>query len=156
MTGKFDIKTYVGAGHLRFGMNQAKVEQLIGTAARQKKGFSGGATEYRRDNGLLTTYDSGTNELVEIGFSRNILELEYGDIKIFAEPPKEVFKNLANLDGNPYESVGFIVLLKLGITLTGFHDDDINQRAVTAFTRGRWDDLMQDLKPFNLTNFQIS
>lgn len=153
MTDKFDIKPYVGVGGLRFGMDRAKIEQLIGTASRKKKGFSGETTEYRRDNGLLITYDSGTNEVVEIGFSRNILELECEDIKIFAEPPQEVFKKLASLDGNPYESVGFIVLLKLGITLTGFHDDDINQRAVTAFTRGRWDDLMQDLKPFALTNF---
>jgi len=153
MTSKFDIKPYIGVGDLRFGMDRAKVEQLIGTASRQKKGFSGETTEYRRDNGLLTTYDSGTNELVEIGFSRNILELQYEDVEIFVEPPKDVFKKLASLDGNPYENVGFIVLLKLGITLTGFHDDDINQRAVTVFTRGRWDDLMQDLKPFNLANF---
>ncbi|EIJ45150.1 hypothetical protein GWL_45900 [Herbaspirillum sp. GW103] len=60
---------------------------------------------------------------------------------------------MVNLDGNPYESVGFIVLLNLGITLTGFHDDDIYQRAVTVFTRGRWDDLLQKLKPFDFVNF---
>ena len=48
---------------------------------------------------------------------------------------------------------GFIVLLNLGITLTGFHDDDIYQRAVTVFARGRWDGQLSDLKPFDLANF---
>lgn len=31
---------------------------------------------------------------------------------------------------------------------TGFHDDDIDQKAVTVFERGRWNDLIPDLKPF--------
>lgn len=153
MTNKLDIKPYVGVGDLRFGMKQSAIEQLIGAPTMQKKGFSGETTEYRRDNGLLTTYDKNTHELVEIGFSRNILELEYENNMIFVDPPIEIFKKLAKIDGAPYETLGFIVLLKLGITLTGFHDGDISQKAVTVFTQGRWDDFSEDMKPFNLDSF---
>ncbi|MCP1573125.1 hypothetical protein RB25_11240 [Herbaspirillum rubrisubalbicans] len=154
MTSQFDIKPYLGAGDLRFGMSHAIVEELIGAATRKKTGFLGETTEYRRENGLLTTYRLNTNELVEVGFSRNILELEYEGIKLYTDPPREVFRSLVNIDGNPYESVGFIVLLNLGMTLTGFHDDDdIYQRAVTVFARGRWDGELRDLKPFDFANF---
>lgn len=153
MTSRFDLKPHIGAGHLRFGMTYAMVEELIGAASRKKKGFLGETIEYRRENGLLTTYGLNTNELVEVGFSRNIIELEYEGIKLFTDPPRDVFSSLVNIDGSPYESVGFIVLLNLGMTLTGFHDDDIYQRAVTVFARGRWDGQLSDLKPFDLANF---
>ncbi|NQE49758.1 hypothetical protein [Herbaspirillum rubrisubalbicans] len=153
MNKQFDIQPYSGVGDLRFGMNHVMVEELLGTATTKEEGFSGETTEYRRDNGLLTTYGLNKDELVEVGFSRNILELEFDGSRIFTDPPKEVLRKLVNLDGNPYESVGFIVLLNLGVTLTGFHDDDIYQRAVTVFARGRWDDLLQKLKPFDPKNF---
>lgn len=153
MNSQFEIQPYSGVGDLRFGMNHVTIEKLIGTPIANEKGFSGETTEYRRDNGLLTTYALNEDALVEVGFSRNILELEFDGDRIFTDPPKEIFRKLVNLDGNPYESVGFIVLLNLGITLTGFHDDDIYQRAVTVFTRGRWDGLLQKLKPFDFVNF---
>ncbi|WP_137173105.1 hypothetical protein [Massilia sp. HP4] len=38
--------------------------------------------------------------------------------------------------------------IQLGITLTGFHDNDIDQKAITVFERGRWSDLISELKPF--------
>jgi hypothetical protein len=44
--------------------------------------------------------------------------------------------------------LGFIVLLNLGITLTGFHDEATDERAVTVFTRDRWDSIKEKLKPF--------
>ena len=49
-------------------------------------------------------------------------------------------------DSCPYEYVGFVVLLDVGITLTGFHDGDVSQRAVTAFRQGRWDHLKNKFK----------
>ncbi|MCY0916346.1 hypothetical protein [Massilia antarctica] len=148
MSFKLDIQSYVGVGKLHFGLSQGEIAQLIGASTRQKKGFSGELTEYRRENGLLTTYDRDTKKLIEIGFSRNILELEYVNKKLFTDPPFTIFSELIKLDGQPYESLGFIVLLNLGITLTGFHDGDVNQQAVTVFARGRWDDLLNELKPF--------
>lgn len=42
----------------------------------------------------------------------------------------------------------FIVSIKLGLALSGFHDGDCSQRAVHVFRRGEWDRFSGDLKPF--------
>lgn len=47
-------------------LSHAIVEELIGASSRKKKGFLGETIEYRRENGLLTTYGLNTNELVEV------------------------------------------------------------------------------------------
>lgn len=148
MAGGFYIQPYIGVGALHFGMEKSEVESLVGPPIISDTGFLGEATEYRRGNELLTTYDQKNHTLVEIGIGRRIVELEYEGMEIFTMPPLEVLRKLIELDGSPFECVGFIVLLELGMTLTGFHDGDIDQKAVTVFERGRWSDLIPDLKPF--------
>lgn len=150
MSNELDIQPYIGVNALHFRMLPNQIQHLIGPPASRNTGFSGELTEYRRANGLLMTYDKKTQELVEIGVSRNVLELKYGDCEIFTLPSMDVLRRLVKLDGNPYESVGFIVLLKLGITLTGFHEEALDQKAVTIFAKGRWDDDLPDMKPFVL------
>jgi len=151
MINRFDIQPYVGVGDIKFGMNQNQIANLIGPSPKSKKGFLGEVTESRRDNGLSMTYGKDSNELVEIGVSKNITELEFGGKYLFTASPLNIFDELVKYDGNPYEYVGFVILLKLGITLTGFHDGDENQKAVTVFAKGRWDDQLADLKPFKWT-----
>lgn len=151
MTIKLNIQPYVGVGDIRFGLTQSEIEKLLGPADSQNKGFRGDFKQYRRDNGLITTYDRSTNKLVEIGFSQNITELEFENEKIFSVPPLDILCKLIKLDGAPYERLGFIVLLKLGVTLTGFHDGATEQKAVTVFVHGRWDDQIAKMKPFYLT-----
>lgn len=148
--GDFSIQPYIGVDRLHFGMSLNEVENLVGPPVLRDTGFLGETIEYRWDNGLLTTYDQKKCALVEIGISRNIINLEFDNIYIFTMSPQDVLAKLVQLDGDPYESLGFIVLLKLGITLTGFHDDAVEQKSVTVFERGRWDDLIPELKPFHL------
>jgi len=45
-------------------------------------------------------------------------------------------------------TVGYVVLLQLGLAMTGFHDGDLSQKAVTAFARGSWDTLRPKMKPY--------
>ena len=45
-------------------------------------------------------------------------------------------------DGKPREVYGFVVLCNLGIAITGIHDDDVSQMAITVFNRGAFDDLL--------------
>jgi hypothetical protein len=39
--------------------------------------------------------------------------------------------------------LGFLVFTRLGVTTTGYHDDDESQRALTIFPRGTWDLLLE-------------
>lgn len=91
------------------------------------------------------TYD-GEARVVEFAFvpgCRVILE----GVSIFecADP----LEHLVQLDPEPFTSFGFVVFLKIGVTLTGFHDQDTSQRALCLFTRERWKLGRDDLVPFS-------
>jgi hypothetical protein len=52
------------------------------------------------------------------------------------------------LDPEPYLFVGFIIFLKLGITLIGFHDDDIYNKALVVFNHNEYEEYIHAMKPF--------
>ena len=58
-------------------------------------------------------------------------------------------------DGSPVDAYGFIVMRKLGIAVTGIHDDDASQLAVTAFSKGEFDEFMESAKPFDVTSIDV-
>lgn len=58
------------------------------------------------------------------------------------------FEWLKAEDGNLFEVFGFIVSLKLGIAVSGFHDEDDSQMAIHAFRRGDWDIFRKNTRPF--------
>lgn len=62
----------------------------------------------------------------------------------------DAWRHVIAEDGDPQEVLGFVILRKLGLTLTGFHDGDRGQLAVTAFEPGRWDLLRDKMKPLRL------
>lgn len=139
----FDIVPYVGAKPLLFGMTQEQVIQLCGHPTHLTP------DNLSELNAQYTTfgirYSKADQRLVEIGFVPEAKVFLNGS-NIFGD--RQSFSKLLSLDSCPYEYVGFIVLLDLGITLTGFHDDDPSQLAVTAFVRGRWDHLKAKFKKF--------
>jgi hypothetical protein len=71
----------------------------------------------------------------------------FNDRPVFENPA--VWREIVELDRNPKECLGFIVLEQIGITLTGFHDSDSEQLAITAFASGRWDKMQAQMKSFN-------
>ncbi|QDT67954.1 hypothetical protein MalM25_08630 [Planctomycetes bacterium MalM25] len=52
-------------------------------------------------------------------------------------------------DGLPRDMHGFIVLADLGIAVTGIHDNDDSQLAITVFSEGAFDDLLKESVPFD-------
>jgi hypothetical protein len=46
--------------------------------------------------------------------------------------------------------VGFIVSLKLGVMVSGFHDHDESQKAIHAFKKGDMDMFLDRMRPFRL------
>lgn len=147
MQKKFDINPYIGVGDLRLGMNQNEVAKILGKPDDVEEEADQERREYRIENGLQTVY-SKNDELVEIGFSPNISGLSFKDTKLFENDPLEVLHSLVKEDKKPYELYGFVVLLNLGVTLTGFLDASKDDRAVTVFVKGRWDSLKMKMKLF--------
>lgn len=57
---------------------------------------------------------------------------------------------LASEDAGLMEVLGYIVSLKLGIAVTGFHDGDESQKAIHAFRQNDWDMFRKRMRPFHL------
>lgn len=61
---------------------------------------------------------------------------------------KQMLHWLKSEDGELKEVFGFLVSLKLGIVLSGFHDDDESQKTIHAFRNGDWDMFKDRMHPF--------
>lgn len=72
----------------------------------------------------------------------------FEDKSLFQDP--SVWHAVVAEDGDAQECLGFIVLQKSGLTLTGFHDNDPAQLAITSFERGRWDAMQGRMKPLGM------
>jgi hypothetical protein len=60
----------------------------------------------------------------------------------------DVVRRLAADDPDVKETFSFLVFLRLGITLTGFHDGEESDLSVTVFKPGLWDERVPSMKPF--------
>lgn len=136
------IKPYVGAGGIAFGMTRDQVGTILGDPIRVGKNILGERDELRE--GIRVTY-STDGGVVEIGIFPPA-EAVYEGINLFdtVDPISVLLRD----DPEPSESVGFLVFLRLGVTVTGIHDHDDAQRAVTVFVRGRWDRMRENLRPW--------
>jgi hypothetical protein len=122
-------------------MGAEAVESALGPPTSHEKSRLGD-TILRYDGFGATISKSG---VVEVYF------LPATDVSVFGVEvysDKQSLRKLCRLDGAPKEFMGFIILLRLGITLTGFHDLDDSQKAITAFARGRWDRLSGEMKNY--------
>jgi len=134
---------YVGAIPITFAMVPADVEKEVGPPD-----------------------DVGTNNLTEREERRGPLVIRYSKIdgkvvEIALLPAANIVfqgRNLFRTDNlvnflsqydRPFEFVGFVVFLALGITVTGVHDNDESQKAITVFRSGRWDEFRNELVPLS-------
>jgi hypothetical protein len=75
---------------------------------------------------------------------REVLATYDGGLTFEGPPGRRLLQD----DPEPGELVGFLVFLRLGVTLSGFHEATTDEAAVTVFERGRWDSLAPRFQPF--------
>jgi hypothetical protein len=142
----FEIIPYRSIGPIRFGMSADELTAAVGKPVNVSKSRLG-ETEYKYP-GFRVALSAKDGRVVEVGVVPDT-ELVLDGIKIFSAP--DSFDTLVRKDGDPYEYLGFIIFPNLGITMTGFHDKDESQKAVTVFAKGRWDGLKSKLKKYDKT-----
>jgi len=142
----FEIVSYVGAKPLLFGLTETQAEGLVGLPMRTTLNNLG--ERNAQYESFSIRYSPQNGMLVEVGFSSSAKVAIHG-VELFQEI--EMFPKLLREDSCPYEYFGFVILLDLGITITGFHDNDPSQRAITAFARGRWDHLKSKFKKLKVS-----
>lgn len=135
----FEIKPYEGVGNFRFGMTATEVTSIFGEPRRKGANRKGEPDWAYGDYSIRFSKAEGA--LVEIGFLKSAAVLFEGS-DVFRD--SDCFARIVARDRDVFEFYGFLVFLGLGITLTGFHDNDEAQRALTVFQRGRWDQFKND------------
>jgi hypothetical protein len=151
----FEIIPFVGVGELRFGMTPTEIADILGVPLSKDVGrnYYEERVEYRSCADVVVSYDKNSNTAAEFGFGQTIRELSYMKQKIFLMPELDALRLLIDRDSNPYESVGFVIFPNLGISMTGFHDNDPDEKAVSVSEKGRLDRILtriKNIKPFNL------
>ena len=135
-----EIEPYVSVGSARFGMMEDDVLSTFGEPKRKWQDRRGAAV--LQFEGFFATVDG--NGLAEISMLPDIRVVMSGT-DIFAS--RGALGRLCRLDGEPQHALGCVVLKRLGVALTGFHDGDEAQKSISAFAKGRWDEI--DLESFD-------
>lgn len=132
------ITSHIGVGSIKFGMQRVEIYNEIGMSSRSRKSrFSSEVTEFWYENGLQLTF-SDQESLLEVSLYPSLSCVEFRGIRLFEEPGVDVMKKLRDLDHNPLEKVGVTIFLKLGIAVTGFLNENDDQKSVSVFAEGRW------------------
>lgn len=139
-----NIIPYESIGSIRFEM---KIEEIIDLLGKPKS-----VEKSKHSDEVVLRYPPPTFHRIgvsNIGVHEVSLlpthEVKIFNINIFEET--DSFYKLCKLDGNPRASFGFIIFSNLGIAVTGLHDNDESQRAVTAFRKGYWDEIFTNATP---------
>ncbi|MFO0592345.1 MAG: hypothetical protein U0441_32670 [Polyangiaceae bacterium] len=154
---KFDIQPGKGVGSLLFGMTPDEASAEAGPAETTRVLRYPGMTKtelrwsYKKGIHIVFSQPPESARLVELGFWKACRTLSYQGVRVFqAQDRLEVVRKMAADDPDPMELSSFLLFLKLGISLSGFHDGRENDIAVTVFEPGRWDEHLPRMKPYKL------
>jgi hypothetical protein len=138
-----NILPYIGIDNLRFGSTASEAISKFGNPTN-KRLTSDKEKEYHYD-GFIIRFDSEENRFRELtllpGCQANLDgEAICWDVGYFSK--------LLAKDGEPKEVFGFILLLNLGIAMSGFHEDDESEKTIHFFRKGDWDEFGSSMKDF--------
>lgn len=137
----YELVPYVGAPPVTFDLSPTAVERLIGPPTSVGENDYGEREERRGP--LIVRYSTQDSKVVEITFTP-LARLYYEGVGLFQKT--DVISFLSQYD-QPFEFVGFVVFLDLGMAVAGFHDDDESQKSITVFRKGHWDEFRAELTP---------
>jgi hypothetical protein len=151
----FDIEPFVGALPVRFGMHRDEVHSLLGRPEASRPHWNkSGTTDYWNESRINVGYGNG-GTVMHVGFGPGgyALSLSGRQLWSIAEQP-DPNPLLLQLDPTPLESVGILIFSALGVSTSGYHDDDEAQLSVTASPAGTWDDVLKKARPPNLERYR--
>lgn len=138
------IRPYQGAGPVNLGVTFDDLCKIIGYGGDRTDDAS--SFRYLLDeHKTITIIRNGIVE--EINFSNY-----YGDdllfqgINLFKDNDLDVIARMKAMSKQKiFEFYGFIIFFDLGIALSGFHDSDEDQKSVSIFQNGAWDEFRDEM-----------
>ncbi len=138
----FEIIPGEGLGPLRFGMGPIEIERILGNKEDQSEYDD--VVELYFSNYMNLSFRN--DKLFQIGATRRSSGIAYKGMDIFSADPMAVLRALEMDAGGAFESYGFIVFPKMGLSLTGFHDDDLDNKAMALSVLEEWQSSSDTLK----------
>lgn len=111
-----------------------------------------GNIEYRYKD-MYLRFSGGTESFLECTLLPNCIAKIDGIPVVWN---KEFVVDLCVLDGDPRIAFGFLILSKYGVAITGIHDDESSQVAITAFSKNELEEFLKDSEKYNFSEFQAS
>ena len=137
------IESYKSIAGLSFDTDEADVIAKLGSPVRRSENRERELELHF--TGFILRFDSKTGGLREC----TLLPPSEGTINGLAVSWTTDFLDwMLTIDRDMVEVLGFVVSLKLGIAVTGFHDGESSQLAIHAFRKGDWDMFQERMKPF--------
>lgn len=145
----FQIQSFVGALPLRFGMSADEIVKLVGEPDTRSTNYFGAPSfsYYASGLDLNVGFDKGSELATHFGFGR-LSSVRFKHLDIFGDPA--AWRAIVQMSSDCHEWVGFVICCDLGIQLSGFHDGDDNQLAISIFPKGDYDRHRPKFKPFSL------
>lgn len=145
----FIISPYDSVGSLKFGMPRLEVEQALGHVDRVMDTPDEIFELYNFSLDLIAQVDKKEDQLIEVGFGSRSKNVSFEGVLFFESAAQDVVRRLCKLDRNAFIGHGALVFLNLGLSLSGFVEDDDGTKAITVFARGVWDDIIPSMKPYS-------
>lgn len=136
------IVPYNSVGPITFELNEDSVRSTLNAPLSARANTSGELELVFSEQIVRLSPNAGVVEVSVLPEGKPTVS----GVEVFTQP--DALQVLLHLAETAWETVGFLVFSKLGVAITGLHDGDKSQRAVSAFTRGRWDELVGASKPF--------
>lgn len=144
------IKPYESVDTLKFGVS-TKEDCVTEYGAPNKVRMSRDNEEECHYDDLIVRFDKSTQKLREctlLPVKSAVVAAAAGEIPVTWN--RDFLLRACQLDGNPVVAYGFVILPTVGIALTGLHDGDSSQVAVTVFCRGDFDAYLNDAVRFEV------
>ena len=124
-------------------MTPQEVAAVLGPVRNTRQNRKDQLVEYRND-GSRVQY-SETEGVIEMSFAQPS-RLMLGSTDLLSGHNQVAI--LSSLDDQPMEYAGFLFFFKIGLAMTGFHDRQKDQEAITVFKDGLWNNTKAKAKPY--------
>jgi len=132
----FEIIPKQGLGLARFGMSPEQIEKIFGTVEVEDSSTPGRMDCYYQ-NWINAGFED--RKLCLIGATRQAVGITYKGVDIFHSDPLDVLRMLERDCGKAHYSYGFVIFVPFGISLTGFHDGNEDEKAMAIDLPQAWE-----------------
>jgi hypothetical protein len=142
------IIPYNSLGDVRFGMTPQEVYRIWGPPIETGRNFQRKKVDYYEY--INVAYSSDENpQVIHFGGGYGAIQVEIHGVRIFNDSPKIVLGKLMALEKRPFIFLkNVLILFDLGVTLTGFLDEEKDDLAFSMFPEGEMDRHLSLMKPF--------